>query len=159
MKASFVALLSFLLFLSGCKQTPEEFSYTFVMESAGAYKLTLTITSNKRYTIQEQYIYFEQNDKNYKSPDRKEGIMSDKELAGFGKRLKQSRLFEMKDSYGFNEEGNRPLDDVFYHIIYRTGEKEKSISVKWNNSIRYPVPFVRLIKYTNKFISKNKTRT
>lgn len=155
MKINGLLLLFACILLVGCHSEPKEFTYTFTMESADAYKLSLTIDQNKRYTLQEQYIFFDRR-ANQANPKLKEGSLSEEEFSEFKKQLSESKLFNMQDSYGFDKEEDQAIHDVLYHIIYKADGKEKFISIQLDDSNQFPLAFVKLIEWTNSFISQYK---
>ena len=155
MKTNCFFLLFTITLLVGCSSEPKEFSYTFIMESVEVYKQSLTIDQSKQYTIEQQEIYFNLRANRY-NPVINNGVLNDDDFNEFKKLLTASKLHKMKDSYGFDKEKDQALHDVIYYIIYNADKKEKSITVRLDNTSRYPASFTKLIDFTNQFISKNK---
>ena len=141
--------------LTGCRSEPKEFSYTFIMESIDAYKLTLTIDHRRQFTIEEQNFFFDRHANHY-NPVRKEGNMNKTDFKEFKKLLTNSNLFEMLDDYGFDVEEDQALHDIIYQIHYKTDGQDKFISIRLDDSTQFPGAFIKLIEYTNSFINKNK---
>jgi len=156
MKINSIFIFFICLLFFGCNPEPATFIYTFTVESPEAYKLTLTINHDKQYTIQEQYIYFKHKSGNYKTPKQKEGLITDEEFTEIKQILAKSNLFKMEDSYSFDQEAELTSNDVIYNITYLADKKEKHISIKVNDSEQFPLPFIRLIEYTDKLINKYK---
>jgi len=156
MKTNFISLLFSCLLLIACNSEPTVFIYTFTVESTDAYKLTLTVDHTKKYTILEDYIFFEHKPSNYKSPKLYEGDMNNEEFSKFKQLLGQSKLFKLQDSYGINENSKKSTKDILYHINYLADEKEKSIFIKLDDSQQFPLPFTQLIEYTDTLINKYK---
>ena len=141
--------------LNGCSPEPKEFSYTFTMESVDAYKISLTIDHNKQYTIEEQQVLFDRRSNSY-NPKIKKGTINEEEFKQFIKLLTKSNLYNMKDSYGFEDEEDQALHDVLYYIIYKADNKEKYITIRLDKSTKFPASFTKLIEFTNQFANKNK---
>ena len=156
MKKKYLLLFIIIAIFTGCNSEPKEFSYTFIMESVNAsYKITLTIDHNKQYFVEEKQIFFYRKSNQF-DPIIKKGIINDEEFNEFKKLLTAGNLYKMKDSYGFENEKDQALHDVLYYIIYTADKKEKSITIRLDDSTQFPASFTKLIDFTNQFISKNK---
>lgn len=142
--------------IMGCNPEPKNFSLTFTMESVDAYKLVFTTDQSGHYTIQEQYILFERRSNSNKRPEVKEGIMNEADIETLKKLIAQSKLFKMKEAYGFDKEEDQALNDVIYHIHYSADGKEKYISLRLDDSNQFPLPFAQLIEFLNLFINEHK---
>ncbi len=139
----------FALFFAGCRENePKEFSYTFVLESTQTYKLLFSLNSRKEYTVKKQNFRFEQE-----QPFHKTGVLTDEEYARFKSLLFKSKLFDMNDSYGFEKEPEYHIADMIFQIAYKADGREKFISIRDNRTMTLPEEFLRLLKYTNEFIS------
>ena len=149
-------LFLLILLLAGCRATPEEFTLVYSMESMSNYKMSIEIDKDKNYSIRKQNIFFD----SYARKERintSEGKMTDEEYAILTKLIARSRLFRMKDAYGFGQEidPDNPFDGLIYQLTYTKGKKTKYISIRTNPKDSFPEPFRQLIRFLSNYISKN----
>lgn len=149
-------LAALLCVCTGCRKAVEDFSFSYSMESVNNYKVIVAFqSSDKSYRIEETN-FFMDNHANRKAPSIREGVMTDSECREVAKLLSASKLFEMEDSYGFEQEYNRELGDIMYQIAYKSGGKEKFISIRNSERQLFPSPFLKLLKYANSFVSAHR---
>lgn len=157
-RISLLTILSLMLIcLCACENKKElkDFSFTYSMESVDNYKMMVTFDSKKNYKL-EEYNYFFDNFAKKKEPRIKEGTLTDKEFKQIQSLIVDSKLFEMKDSYGFEKDYNRDLGDIMYQISFNAGGKDKYISIRSTEYQPFSTQFVGLIGYINKFINSHK---
>jgi len=147
------ALLLMFLF-SGCNRQPEQFALTYTMESAENYKMSIEIDKDRRYLIRQQNIFFDK----YAGIERintSEGQMTDEEYDQLSELVSVSRLFKMKDAYGFKQESDpdNPFDGFIYQIIFTEGKKTKYISIRDNPTNRFPDTFLQLLRFLSNYMS------
>lgn len=150
-------LFVMLICLCGCESKKElkDFSFTYSMESVDNYKMVVTFDSKKNYKL-EEYNYFFDNFAKKKEPHIKKGVLTDKELKKINALLVDSKLFEMKDSYGFEKEYDRSLGDIMYQISFSSEGKDKYISIRTTDDQKFSAGFIDLIGYINTFINAHK---
>jgi len=157
MKYFTTSALLLMILLTGCHSKPEDFSLTYVMESMGNYRVSIEIGKDKSFQIHQQNIFFD----NIANEDRihtSQGYLSDEEYLLLSELIGGSRLFRMKDSYGFGQEVNRSNlygthGDFIYHLIYTEGKKTKYISIRDNPNDRYSDKFLQLLRFLSNCIS------
>jgi len=153
----FLAFPFFLmLLLAGCHSKPEDFSLVYTMESVNNYRISIEIDKDKKFTVRQQNIFFD----TFAGKDQintSEGQMTGEEHAALTELIYRSRLFKMKDAYGFkqNVDPDDPLGGFIYQLTYTEGKKTKYISIRTNKTDRFPEPFLQLISFLNKYISNN----
>jgi len=144
-----------ILLLAGCHTKPKEFTaLSFSVESIGIYKFSIEISSDKSYHIRQQNILFD----NFAGRERinaSQGYLTDEEFAGLSGLVARSRLFKMKDTYGFDEEtdSDNPFDEVIYQLTYTQGKKTKYISLRSNSTDLYSEYFLDLLRFLSNYIS------
>lgn len=150
-----------MLLPAGCNTKPEEFtSLSFTMETVGIYKSSIEISKDKSYQIKQQNIFFDY----YAGKERintSQGYLSDEEFAELSELIIRSRLFKMKDAYGFDQEAdtNNPISDVIYQLTYTEGKKIKYISIRDNPGNRYSENFLQLLRFLNRYMSDQQKMT
>jgi hypothetical protein len=159
MKTILLNVVFLLFLLAGCRQSElKEFEFSFTIENISSYKITLDIDYEKNYSIQEQNIFFDLQEKreNIKTHT---GKLTNDEWAEFKTLISRSRLFNMKDSYGFEHNPNPsdPLSNLIYQINYTVDGKTKYISIRPNDTNKYSGNFLKFITYLNKFISLHRS--
>ncbi len=147
-KTTFPLLLTVVLLTRCGGSEPKNFAYTYVLESTRTYRLFFSLDSEKHYVVEKQNIRFEQYE-----PYRAEGTLTDEEYARFKSLLAKSKLFDMNNSYGFEKEPDQPVADMIYQIAYQADGREKFITIRHEESMRFSRHFTELLKYTNEFIS------
>ena len=155
----FSTLLSFVILLfSGCHTKPKGFSLIYTMESVGNYKISIEIDKDKNFTVRQQNKFFD-NLAGKERINTSEGLMTGAEHAELTELITQSRLFKMKDTYGFDQDVDLddPLGGLIYQLTFSEGKKTKYISIRTNQNDKFPQPFLDLISFLNSFISKNAT--
>ena len=154
MKYSATILFFIMILIAGCDTIPEEFSIIYSMESAGNYKISIEIDKDKNYSVRQQNMFFDfQAGK--ERINTSEGKLSDDEYAALAELIFRSRLFKMKDAYGFEQEANldNPLDGFIYQLSYTEGKKTKYISIRSNSNDSFPEPFLQLLRFLSSFAS------
>ena len=157
----FSTFLFFLLLLQyGCTTPPEDFSLIYTMESVGNYKISIEIDKDKNFTVRQQNVFFD----TFAGEERintSEGKMTDEEHAGLTELIFQSRLFRMKDDYGFGQDVD--LDDppggLIYQISYTEGKKSKYISIRSNRNDTFPETFLQLLRFLSNYASKKSSES
>ena len=150
--STFLVFLSFIF--AGCNtQPPQDFTLVFTMESILIYKVSIKIDKDKTYRISQQNMLFDSNPEDINKIF--EGTMTDEEHSELSELIMQSRLFRMKNSYGFDKEPDtqNPLDGLIYQLSFTQGKKTKYISIRVNAKDTYPETFLRLIGFLNDYIS------
>ncbi len=147
-KTIFPLLLTVVLLTRCGGSEPKNFAYTYVLESTRTYRLFFSLDSLGHYVVEKQNIRFEQYE-----PYRAEGTLTDEEYARFKALLAKSKLFDMNNSYGFEKEPDQPVADMIYQIAYQADGREKFITIRHEESMRFSRHFTELLKYTNEFIS------
>jgi hypothetical protein len=149
-----------LILLCGCRSTPTDFSLFFTVESVDIYTLSLEIQKDKFYYIRQQNIYLDKND-GQEHISTSQGIMSEEDFANLRQLIAKSSLFNLKDSYGFDQEDekNDPLSDLVYQLTYTQGKKNKFITLRLKPDDKYPESLIQLIQFLSQFTSKNLVKT
>ena len=114
----------------------------------------IEIMKDKTYQIRQQNIFFDIH-AGRERINTSEGTLTEDEYAELSKLVASSRLFKMKDTYGFDKESNpdNPYDDVLYQLICTEGKKTKYISIRSNENDRFSEPFLQLIRFLNRKMS------
>ena len=86
----------------------EEFTYTFSMESVGNYKVDFQMNPDSTFQIEQQDYFFDRYAKK-SSPNIRQGTLSSEEFAKFDKLIRESDLYSMEDSNGFDEISDNSL--------------------------------------------------
>jgi len=143
----FLSLVFFFLFLlTGCHTEPKHFTLMFTLESIGNYRISIEINDSKNYQIKQQNLYFDVHARR-EQINTSQGILSDEEFAELKKLIAGSRLFKMKDAYGFDQENDDldPLNDLIYQLQYTEGRKTKNITLRPASQDKYSEQFLQLI--------------
>jgi hypothetical protein len=147
-------LLTVLISFAGCRKSLNDFTFHYSMESVNNYKLMLSLNSDKTYKI-EKHNYFMDNHSNKQAPVIREGILTEEEYNEAVKHLSACNFFRMKDSYGFDKDANQGMGDIMYQIAFRTEGKEKYISIRNSDDNRFPVSFIKLLRYISGFLREH----
>lgn len=125
-----------------------EFTYKFSMESVGNYKVEFQLNPDSSFIIQQQNLFFDRH-AGVGNPTSKQGKLTADEFVKFNKLVRESDLYSMDDSYGFddNEESS-----MMYIIELNEGENVKFVSVNPEAAQNFSVEFTDLIEYTTKFM-------
>jgi len=156
MKYFAIPALLLILLLAGCQTKPEEFTLVYTMESVGNYKISIEIGKDKSYYIRQQNIFFD----TFAGKERinsSQGKMTDEEFDQLSELVAGSRLFKMKDEYGFSQVDNpdNPYNGLVYQLIYTKGRKTKYISIRDNESELYPDIFLQLLRFLSNYVSEH----
>ncbi|MCL1932534.1 MAG: hypothetical protein FWF53_01785 [Candidatus Azobacteroides sp.] len=153
MKNLSILLLPILL-LAGCTTNPKDFKLIFTMESINAYKLSIEISNDKSYRIRQQNLFFDAYVKK-EQINSAEGKLTDEEFSELTKRITDSRLFTMKNTYGFSnkDDSKDPLESLIYQIDYTEGSKSKFILIHPNPDDAYPGNLSKLINFLSNYTS------
>ena len=137
-------LLLLVLLLPGCRTEPKDFTLSFSMESIDIYKFSIEISADKSYRIQQQNLYLDTQE-----IETARGLMTDEKFAELTKLIAGSRLFKLKDSYGFDKEPDEldPFSNVIYQLHYTEGRKVKNITMRPNATDLFPKKFLELIQF------------
>jgi len=148
--------LLLMLLLAGCSTEPEEFTLIYTMESAQNYKISIEIGKDKSYQIRQQNLFFDSH-AGKAQINTSDGQMSDEDHALLTELVAGSRLFRMKNEYGFEQKPNpnNPLEGLIYQLTYTQGKKTKYISVRVDPSHRYPDNFLQLLRFLSNYTSQN----
>ena len=156
MKYSATILFFIMILIAGCDTIPEEFSIIYSMESAGNYKISIEIDKDKNYSVRQQNMFFDfQAGK--ERINTSEGKLSDDEYAALAELIFRSRLFKMKDAYGFEQDANPddPFNDFIYQLTYSEGGKTKYISIRSNPKDTYSKSFLQLVSFLSRYASEH----
>ncbi len=150
--------MGFLILLAafGCSNHKplDEFTFLFSMESADNYKTEFLLNSDSTYKI-SKYNYFFDNFESKRKPLYIEGRLSPHQFYTIQQLLTKSRLFKMKDDYGFSEEENSSaLTDVIWQISLNTSENQKFITIKPSRKLQFSRPFLELIDFSGDLIDE-----
>jgi len=158
MKYLSTASLLLLFLLSGCHSKPEEYILVFTIESVNNYKVSIDIEKDKSYQIRKQNIFLDMHARK-EQIQTSNSVFSEDEYAELSELVAGSRLFKMKDAYGFEQEPNpdNPLDDLIYQLTYTEGRKTKYISIRTNSTDRFPDTFLKLLRFLSQYISTHST--
>ena len=154
MKNFTIQFLFLTLLLTGCTSKPKDFALSFTLESIDVYKLSIEINPDKSYLIHQQNVYFDRF-ANQERINTSQGVMSDEEYAELKELIAGSRLFRMKDSYGFDKEPEvmNPFSDFIYQLRYTQGRKTKFITLRPNSNDKFPAQFNQLIQFLAQYTS------
>ncbi len=156
MLAKFGMCLIILLIAFGCSNLNplDEFTFSFSVESVNNYKTELLINKDSTYKI-SKYNYFFDNFEGKRKPLHIEGRLTSRQFNTIQQLLTKSRLFKMKDDYGFNEEKNSSaLTDVIWQISLHTPENQKFITIKPSRKLQFSKPFLELIDFSDDLINE-----
>jgi hypothetical protein len=158
MKTILLNVVFLLFLLAGCQSELKEFEFSFTIENISSYKISLEIDHEKNYCIQEQNIFFDLQEKRENIKTRT-GKLTNDELTEFKTLISRSRLFNMKNSYGFEQDSNPndPLSNLIYQISYTVSGRTKYISIRPNETNKYSGNFLILLTCLNKFISLHRS--
>ena len=159
MKYTLASVLFLLLLLTGCQTKPKEFiTLSLSVETVGIYKFSIEINNDKTYQIRKQNIFFDKIAKEERI-NTSQGYLTDEEFDHLSELITASRLFKMKDDYGFDQEPNPDnlYDDLIYQLIYTEGTKTKYISIRSNSSDRYSKKFLQLLRFLSNYLSEHST--
>lgn len=156
MKMKFIlgGLLSLLCLLStSCRQLLNDFTFSYTVESVNNYKLVLTFNSDSTYQL-EKYNYYMDNFERKRRPEIQKGRLTANEFESLKQKLEESKLFSMKDAYGFEENETRwsGSSAILHQVYIRADGKEKFVTCK--ESAKLPVSFIDLIQFVNTFLSE-----
>jgi len=154
MKNISIPLLLLVLLFTGCKSNAKDFNLTFKMESINIYKFSIEII-NKKYSIQQENMFFDMHAKKQQINSAK-GKLSSREFDYLTQLITDSRLFEMEDTYGFDQNENSTKDllgGILYQLSYTEEGKTKYIMIHPKLSNSYPENLGRLINYLSNFSS------
>ena len=98
----------------------EEFTYTFSMESVGNYKVDFQMNPDSTFQIEQQDYFFDRYAKK-SSPNIRQGTLSSEEFAKFDKLIRESDLYSMDDSYGFDKNSD---NSIIYLVELKGGDDE-----------------------------------
>jgi hypothetical protein len=143
------------LLLAGCKSEPKDFKIVFTMESIKNYKQSIEISSDKSYSIQQQNLFFDTFAKKAQI-NISQGKLTDEEFAELKKLLTGSRIFNMKDVYGFDKKddaGAGPFGGIMYQFNYTEENKSKTILIRPSSTGTYPGKFPQLLQFLSAYIS------
>jgi hypothetical protein len=147
------AILLFILFLL-CGCSDDSFTIAFTMESVDNYRASVIIDKDAACTVSRQNIYLDkQSDSENISVSS--GQLTAEEYSQLKKLIAQSRLFSLKDAYGFDQPAAaaNPLDNILYQITYTRGKNVKNISIRPAPANTFPEKFPELIRFLSNCIS------
>jgi len=135
-----------LLFV-GCQTEPRDFTLSFTIESINTYKISMTINPDKSYHIQQQNMFLDA----YAGKEQintSQGTLTDEAYTELKELITASRLFKMKDSYGFDKKSDDSdaLSEIIYQIGYTENRKTKNITMRHGAKDNYPQPFLQMIR-------------
>jgi len=146
--------LLLMLLLSGCHTKPKEFTLAYTMESVGNYKSSIEIGKDKSYLIRQQNIFFDTH-AGRERVNTSEGYLTDEEYNHLSELVAGSRLFRMKDTYGFEMKPDpaNPFNGFVFQIIYTAGKKTKYISIQSDAADFYSDNFLQLLRFLSDYMS------
>lgn len=153
---SLTCILMGLIFV-GCNKRPAEYQFSYSMESVDNYKIVVTFNSDKTYKI-EEFNYFLDNQANIRAPKIKDGNLTDEEYELASDKIFNANLFNMDDTYGFDNEDRSTLGDIIYQFYLTRDGEEKYISIANGSNQKFSSSFLELIDFINDFIRTNKVR-
>ena len=127
----------------------EEYSYMFSMESVGNYKVDLQLNTDSTYQI-EQYNYFFDRHARTNTPNIRQGKLTSEEFVKIDKLIRESDLYNMDDSYGFEDNSD---NSIIYIIKLQEGDVPKYVSINAGSNHRFTKEFTELIEFTTEFIN------
>ena len=141
-------LLFLALLLTGCSSEPKDFTLTFTMESLQNYKYSIEIASDKSYHTQQQNLYLDAH-ANTQQINTFKGTLTDEQFDNLTKLIAASRLFNMKDTYGFDQEPDHldTFGNVISQLNYTEGKKVKNITIRLNSKDLFPKQFLELMNF------------
>ncbi len=150
-----LGFLSMLLMLSltGCKKGLSDFAFSYTMESVENYKVVLTVNSDRSYRLDVANYYMAKQSGQFE-PKVAEGTLTDAEFNAFSHLLGETDFFAMKDSYGFEADASEL--NIMYQVYFKTGGKDKYISIRDSEANKFPASFLQLLEYINTFIGEHK---
>ena len=158
MKKISILFLLPVLFLAGCTTTtPKDFNIVFTMESIRSYKQTIEIGSDKSYSIRQRDMYFDSYAQKSQI-NTAQGKLTDEEYAELTKLVADSRIFNMKDVYGFQKTDSTtaaPFEGIMYQLKYTEGNKTKTILIRPNKDNTYPGKFPQLLQFLGAYLSEH----
>lgn len=151
---NFLCIAIFLL-LTNCRTTPvyETFTFDYTLESIGAYRIDVSINSNKEYKIVRNNIFLNRV-QDEKPIYTYEGILSETAFKEADTKISDAGLFKMKDAYGFDDKAIEGRDDLLIQIAFTADGKEKFITIRDSESNQFDKRFRDLIFYMNSFIQE-----
>lgn len=126
----------------------EEYTYKFSMESLGNYKVDFQLNPDSTYQINQQNYFFDRYS-GTGNPTSRQGKLTADEFDQFDKLVRESDLYGMDDSYGFDDNTD---SSIMYIIELREGENVKYVSVNPEVAHNFSVEFTDLIESTTKFM-------
>ena len=151
-----VALWSFFVVMMlcccfSCQTKLDDFVFTYSLESPGNYKIQVSFDDQKNYKV-ERYNYFMDNFARRRDPKILEGTLSDGEFEQVRAVLGEARIFDMKDSYGFEKEvSSKDMGEVLTQVYLKSEGKEKYISIRDMMNEKFPQGYIKLVKFINQF--------
>ena len=127
----------------------EEFTYKFSMESVGNYKVDFQMNPDSTFQIEQQDYFFDRYAKK-SSPNIRQGTLSSEEFAKFDKLIRESDLYSMEDSYGFDENSD---NSIIYLVELKDGDEVKYVSINVETEHRFSNEFTELIEFTTGFMN------
>ena len=127
----------------------EEFTYKFSMESVGNYKVDFQLNPDSTFQIEQQNYFFDRYAKK-NAPNSRQGTLSSEEFARFDKLIRESDLYSMDDSYGFDENSD---NSIIYLVELQGGDDVKYVSINVETEHRFSYEFTELIEFTTGFMN------
>ena len=127
------------------------------MESMKTYKVSIEINGDRSYRIQQQNLFFDAFAKK-EQINRSEGKLTDEEFNELTRLIADSRLFGMKNTYGFNASNNSnddPFEGMFYRLNYTEGTQSKYILIHLNPKETYSASFAKLLNFLTDYSSNH----
>lgn len=148
MKKLPIKILFLALLITGCGTKSDDFTLSFTMESIDTYRLSIAISQNRTYIIQQQNLLFDAF-AGKEQINTSQRTLNEEEFSELKSLIAASRLFKMKDSYGFNKEpdDSDPFSDMIYQINYTENHKTKNITIRVDSKDLYPEKFLQLIQF------------
>ncbi|MBF6597375.1 MAG: hypothetical protein ITF98_04020 [Fermentimonas sp.] len=127
----------------------EEFTYKFSMESVGNYKVDFQLNPDSTFQIEQQDYFFDRYAKK-SSTNSRLGTLSSEEFAKFDKLIRESDLYSLVDSYGFDENSD---NSIVYLVELHSGDDVKYVSINVETEHRFSNEFTELIEFTTMFMN------
>lgn len=147
------ALFLLVVLVYGCNVGTEltDFTYKYSMESVCNFKVEFQLNSDSSYVITRENYYFDRFE-GVRRPIEKEGIATKSEFDEFRKLIRSSKIANMEDAYGLEEEENSG-NSVLCTVTLTQDGKSKCIFINAGTRQHFPKKFIALIEHTNNYIN------
>lgn len=157
LKYKLLTVFLVVLLITGCKNNTElkDFTYKYIMESAGNFKVEFEMNPDSTYKIVQNNYFFDRFEGESR-PVKNEGVLTKPEFEEFSRLLQKSNLHKMKDSYGFSDDEGSD-NSILYIVELIENGQSKFVSVNAGTQQNFSKEFTELIQFTNEFVNANLT--